>query len=72
MDIKCAACGHTKINSYDFDAQEYVNKGEDFIRIDGSFTIPNEDSYYYPPVRKVYLYACPICGTVKMIYALFV
>ena len=68
MDIKCAACGHTKINSYDFDTQEYVNKGEDFIRIDGSFTftIPNED-YYYPYRRQVTLNACPICGTVKMI-----
>lgn len=64
MDIKCAACGHIETHGYD-DKGEFVEEGPEFISIDGSFTVT--EGYLTRIIQKVSLYACPICGTVKMI-----
>ncbi len=45
--------------------EKVILKGkEDFIRIQGNFTIENE---YHYGVTQISLFACPICSTIKMV-----
>jgi hypothetical protein len=62
--MKCEACKYENRGWYTLDNGEYVELDKDkkkFIHIDGSFHVNN-----YAETLAVSLFACPICGTVKM------
>jgi len=62
--MKCKACGFKDKDEIfkDNEEGEIIVSKEEFETIQGNFTI--EESWSRP--RKVYLMACPLCGTVRM------
>lgn len=56
--MDCVICGyeHKKDN----------RKSKPFIEIEGHFTCREELDYYPDRVYEIYLYACPVCKTVKV------
>lgn len=64
---KCI-CGHVKASEWELNTLNGVTNdmvnAEEFIRIVGTFYA---NSGGYCSDRKVDLYACPECGTVKMV-----
>lgn len=64
MEMKCQACGYEHKTDYlhHFD-NPVIKGGEEFILIGGRFFI--DDKSNYPPIREIYLFICPKCGTVK-------
>ena len=70
--MKCI-CGYEQGNDWVIpegkEIEEYVEvnpKGEKFIEINGNFTINSVMRYAYN-IKEVRLYACPECGTAKMV-----
>jgi len=64
--MKCV-CGYEKRKLWNIDDQEEQRKEElkdDFLHIDGTFLLQQDEPYSFP--RKVRLYACPKCGTIKI------
>jgi len=53
--MECTACNYVK----DYETNK---KGEDFIRINGSFTVDSEMNYG-ANIKRVTLLACPHCKT---------
>lgn len=63
VNMKCL-CGYEKYESFD---REKPDKGdEDFIEVDGNFTVDQKYDNYPKETIKVSLYACPKCKTIKV------
>lgn len=64
VNMKCGACGYEKGHKYDEESNyiEVNPNGEEFIKINGHFTVTEGDYHQYE--EKVGLYACPECKTV--------
>ena len=64
--MKCKACGYEHeyaMSKFDFE----TGKGdEEFIEVEGHFTITRESSYGPDITRGVNLLACPKCKTVVL------
>lgn len=63
--MRCV-CGYEYKDKWNPAGMNYdILKGdEEFIRVDGSFTISRNDCYHR--TVAVGLYACPKCGTIRM------
>jgi rubredoxin len=64
MEMKCGACGY--IESQYINNEGYMDNSQEFIHIKGSFHRECEANYGGSYETRVYLYACPVCGTVRM------
>lgn len=66
--MKCEACKYENRNGeWDADKLEIVEEDEDkdpFIRISGNFTY--QPYSYSQNIRPIRLFACPVCGVVKV------
>lgn len=63
VNMKCL-CGYEKYESFGRDKPDIGD--EDFIEIDGHFTVDQKYDNYPTETIKVSLYACPKCKTVKV------
>jgi len=65
--MKCI-CGYEQGGKWNAEMctyDEINNDGEEFISIDGDFTIVNKSDYYHRTI-EVSLFSCPKCNTVQM------
>lgn len=68
--MKCLVCEYEFEQSFDPDKSwdVFTTKGDrEFIQIEGSFHVMVGECYDYKRIEAIRLYACPECGTVKII-----
>lgn len=66
--MKCV-CGYEHVAEYVRETKtcKSIIGDKEFLRIEGSFVVSKERDYGPDDLKKVTLYACPECGTIKMI-----
>lgn len=67
--MKCGACGYKKgLEIFAYKEGEVIlnTTKDEFIKINGHFTIDVEGNYGGIFSKEVQLYACPNCNTIQM------
>lgn len=64
MVLKCPSCGYEYECKITEKGLEIIKGDKDFVEIDGNFTTKSQDS---EQIERVFLFACPKCGSVKMV-----
>lgn len=64
MALKCPACGYEYEYKIAKNMLEVIKGDDDFIEIDGNFTIKSQSN---GQLERVFLFACPKCGSIKMV-----
>ena len=62
----CAACKYEVEREWDSGVRLFVKGDEDFLNIEGSFHRESEHRDGGSYTKKVYIHACPKCGTLKI------
>lgn len=65
MEKKCL-CGYEYEDEYDQKGRNIIKGDEEFISIDGHFTITKTEKWEADRTLKVGIYACPKCNTIQM------